>query len=533
MKCAIYTALCVVSGCAMVLIVAGGSRLVSAQTSNSSTNSCLGGYPFPPNLIPADTCTQMSRVQEQLDSIEERTLHSAESLPINSGTRLQQIRILGKLLLYDKRYSASRNEACTSCHTTETGFTGPISELNKTTVSYPGSVRHRFGSRKPKSYAYSPYSMIFHLDPGSQQFYGGNFWDQRATGWRLQNSSSQQAQEPPVDPLELGFPDSACVAYRLSKAPYLFLFKAVWGVGITAIKFPSNIEDICSTPTEGPSDPDFPGNVPLDELSRSLSKTVFDQFAMSITANEAGPDVSPFTSKFDYAITHPSQQILTADEQEGWELFDGKGKCNLCHLDSLTAVQSGTPEVRTDNVPETEPLFADFAAFNLGLPKNDDIPYLYENKPDKFGVTPNPQGTAFIDHGLGDFLRNAPGTGQINPQNAWIKFAGRSDGKFQTATIRDVDKRPYPTFVKSYFHNGVIKDLKTVVHFYNTRDVLPHCAKGVDDPGFGKTCWAPPEVSENLEQRIGNLGLTDHEEDLIVDFMKTLTDGYFPISPNQ
>lgn len=506
---------------------------MSAQTASSTSGSCLNGYPFPPNLIPADTCVQMDRVLEEIDQIEEQTLQSAESLPINPGTRLLQIRTLGKLFLYDKRYSANRNETCTSCHTTETGFTGPISELNKTTVGYPGSVRHRFGSRKPKSYAYSPYSQIFHLDPNSQQFYGGNFWDERATAWKLQNPSSQQAQEPPVDPLELGFSDSACVAYRLSQAPYLFLFKAVWGIGITAIKFPSNIEETCSTPTQGPTDPDFPGNVSLDELSRSLAKTVFDQFAMSITADEAGPDVSPFTSKFDFAVTHPNEQILTTDEQEGWELFDGKGKCNLCHLDSLTAFQSGQPQISIQEVPETEPLFTDFSAFNLGLPKNDDIPFLYENKPDKFGVTPNPQGPSFIDHGLGDFLRNAPGTGQINPNDRWMKLAKQNDGKFQTATIRDVDKRPNADFVKAYFHNGVIKDLKTVVHFYNTRDVLPHCPKGVDDPGFGKTCWAPPEVEENLEQRIGNLGLTDREEELIVEFMRTLTDGYTPTNPNQ
>jgi hypothetical protein len=30
---------------------------------------------------------------------------------------------------------------------------------------------------------------------------------------------------------------------------------------------------------------------------------------------------------------------------------------------------------------------------------------------------------------------------------------------------------------------------------------------------------------------IGNLGLTDHEEDLIVLFMQTLTDGFRPATP--
>ncbi len=512
--------------CGVVLLFTGGTHRMSAQTAAWGTNSCLSGYSYPKGLIPPGVCTAVDRVLENIDDIEHDTLKTARSLPIEPGTRLPQIRILGKLLLYDKNYSALRNSACTSCHSSETGFTGPISELNQTTVDYPASVRYRFGSRKPKSYAYSPYSQIIHLDPNSQQFYGGNFWDQRATAWKLQNPSSQQAQEPPVDALELGFPDSACVVYRLSQAPYLFLFKAVWGIGITAIRFPSNIEEICSTPTQGPSDPDFAGNVPLDELSRSLAKTAFDQFAMSIAANEAGPDVSPFTSKFDYAITHPNQQVLTADEEDGWELFDGKGKCNLCHVDSLTAFQSGQREISTGQVPESEPLFADFAAFNLGLPKNENLPFLYEDKADKYGVTPNPQGASYTDNGLGDFLRNASGTGQINPKNHWMKLAEQNDGKFQTATIRDVDKRPYPSFVKAYFHNGVIKDLKTVVHFYNTRDILPRCSKGVNDPGFGKTCWPAPEVSENLEQRIGNLGLTDHEEDLIVDFMKTLSDGH-------
>ncbi len=519
--------------CIAMWLIAGQPRTVSAQNSTAGSESCLSGYSYPPGLIPSGVCEGMSRVLREIDAVEAATLKQAKALPINAGTRLKQIRTLGKLLLYDKNYSVERNTACVSCHTTETGFTGPLSELNQTTVSYPAAVRYRFASRKPKSYAYAPFLAVLHLDPGSKQLYGGNFWDQRAGGWKLQNPSSQQAQEPPVDALEMGLPDSACVVYRLSKAPYLFLFEDVWGIDIAAIRFPADIETTCSTPTQGPPDPDFAGNVPLDALSRSLVRTVYDQFGMSIAANEAGPDVSPFTSKFDYAITHPDQQILTADELRGWELFDGKGKCNLCHLDSLTAFQSGEPSISTRQVPETEPLFTDGASFNLGLPKNDDIPYLYEDKPDKYGVTPNPQGPSYTDGGLGDFLRNAPGTGQINPQNRWMKLASENEGKFETATTRDVDKRPYPSFVKAYFHNGVIKDLKTVVHFYNTRDVLPRCSKGEDDPGFGKTCWPPPEVPQNVEQRIGNLGLSDQEEDLIVDFMKTLTDGYSATSPDQ
>jgi cytochrome c peroxidase len=84
--------------------------------------------------------------------------------------------------------------------------------------------------------------------------------------------------------------------------------------------------------------------------------------------------------------------------------------------------------------------------------------------------------------------------------------------------------RPCPTFVKAYIHNGYFKSLKEVVHFYNTRDVLPRCKPG--DPREKVTCWPAPEVKENMNTTIGNLKLTDKEEDQIVAFLKTLTDGY-------
>ncbi|MBV8478191.1 MAG: cytochrome C [Acidobacteria bacterium] len=517
---------------AVVCGTLSGNFSVSAQTGNDPEKSSSVGPYHIPEFIPPNYIQELDAVLAQLDQIEQQTLAQARALPINPGTRLLQVRTLGKLILYDKSYSVRNNTPCTLCHVKETGFTGPLSDLNQDTVSYPGSVRYRFTSRKPKSYAYSPYSQVFHLDPGSKLFYGGNFWDQRATAWKLQNPSSQQAEEPPLDPLEMGFPDSACAVYRLSKAPYLFLFKDVWGIAIEAVKWPPNTGQICSTPTMGPPDPDFPGNVPLDKLSRAIEKSIYDQFAMSIVADEAGPDVSPFNSKFDYAITHPKQQVLSAAEMAGWRLFDGKGKCNLCHTDSLSAFQQGEPDVNVSQVPDTEPLFTDFAAFNLGLPKNDDNPYLYEDKPDNYGVNPNPQGPSYIDLGLGAFLSDMPGVGQLNPNNRWKRFEPASNGKFQTATIRDVDKRPYPGFVKAYFHNGFVKSLKDVVHFYNTRDVLAKCSSP-DSPGVGKTCWPSPEVPENVDQRIGNLGLTDEEENEIVDFMKTLSDGYFPINPSQ
>ena len=45
------------------------------------------------------------------------------------------------------------------------------------------------------------------------------------------------------------------------------------------------------------------------------------------------------------------------------------------------------------------------------------------------------------------------------------------------------------------------------------------------------TCWPQPEVSNNEDMTLGNLQLTDQEENQIVIFMQTLTDGFDPANP--
>jgi len=84
-----------------------------------------------------------------------------------------------------------------------------------------------------------------------------------------------------------------------------------------------------------------------------------------------------------------------------------------------------------------------------------------------------------------------------------------------------------PAFVKAYGHNGYFTSLKAIVHFYNTRDVLPRCQP--HDVNEGTTCWPAPESTDNMNtSKVGNLGLSDTEEDALVAFMQTLTDGFMP-----
>jgi hypothetical protein len=67
------------------------------------------------------------------------------------------------------------------------------------------------------------------------------------------------------------------------------------------------------------------------------------------------------------------------------------------------------------------------------------------------------------------------------------------------------------------------------VHFYNTRDALPRCQP--PNVGEGMTCWPAPESTSNMNtKRVGRLGLSDAEEDAIVGFMQTLTDGFMPVN---
>src|SRR5665647_1055917 len=194
----------------------------------------------------------------------------------------------------------------------------------------------------------------------------------------------------------------------------------------------------------------------------------FDRVGLAIAAYEGSSEVNQFSSKFDYYLKGIVK--LSPKEKQGLNLFNKKGKCALCHI-SLGK----------------KPLFTDFTFDNLGVPINPINP-VYHWDP------------GFIDYGLGGYLET---------RSDYASMASVNMGKQKVPTLRNVDKRPSVNFTKAYTHNGVFKSLKEVVHFYNTRDV-----EGA-------------EVKENVNTvQVGNLGLTDGEENLIVAFMKTLSDGY-------
>ena len=130
-----------------------------------------GGSSAQEMTVSPEALRQIAQVEAEIDRIEAQTL---ERLVSPANNQVQRIELLGKLMLYDRHLSVHRNEACAFCHMPETGFTGPVSELNRTTGSYPGSVRTRFSNRKPQTHAYAPLSPVLHYNPGQGDLVGGN-----------------------------------------------------------------------------------------------------------------------------------------------------------------------------------------------------------------------------------------------------------------------------------------------------------------------------------------------------------------------
>lgn len=279
-------------------------------------------------------------------------------------------------------------------------------------------------------------------------FMGGNFWDGRATGELLGNPAADQALGPFLNPLEMNNPSPQAVCESVKMSNFA---EHLTGYSYATL---------------------FSQAFGYGSLDCSNYMETYYRIGKAIAAYEGSKEVNQYSSKYDYYRAGKAQ--LTYEEKWGMDLFKGKAKCSGCH-------------------PLGE--FTDFRFHNLGIPKNPENPFYTQ-------YMFNPQGYYWIDPGLKGFLETRP--------DYW-QYADANYGKHRTQTLRNVDKRTIPGFVKAYMHNGSLKSLKEVVHFMNTRDTA---------------FWPEPEVPCDLSMDVGNLYLTDAEENALVAFMKTLSDGY-------
>ncbi len=403
-----------------------------------------------------------------------------------AATSLDQLLLvrLGKRLYEDPDLSLNGNQACMTCHHPTAGFADPVDRVAPTVRPVSeGSVAGLFGGRNAPSAAYAAYSPMFHYDEEEGLFFGGVFWDGRATGRKdvtatgglgagpTGDTLADQAKGPFGNPVEmaLGPKTEHAVVKAVKQSDYAWLFKKVFGW--KAFK------------DEEAAYNNIALAISAFERSHRLNrfKSKFDRFIA-----EQGGDVSGFTD----VPPNFKSRVYSREEAEGLALFNGKGQCALCH-----------PTAGHDE--NTPPMLTDFSFDNLGIPENPTIKALV-------GVDPLP-----IDYGLGAQIAQLEAAfgGPVAKQmvvdgvGGQVEVATHEAGKFKVSSLRNIAR------TAPYGHNGYFATLYDIVHFYNTRDIAD-------------ANWPVPEVAMNVNDgELGDLDLTFEEEQKIVIFLETLTDG--------
>ncbi|MGD9811879.1 MAG: cytochrome c peroxidase [Sphingobium sp.] len=349
---------------------------------------------------------------------------------------------LGKALFFDTSLSNKGTQACGSCHMPTSAFTDPGFQFPTSAGDNPDL----FGNRNTPSAMYAAYSPIFSYDNEEGLYVGGQFWDGRAA------TLEDQAKAPFLNPVEMGNASPADVVGKLQSGANASAFAALYGETI------------------------------FDDVDAAYGK-----IAQAIAEYERSPELSPFSSKYDYYLQ--GQVKLSITEERGLALFNDpeKGNCAACHISEVG--------------PGGElPLFTDFTYDNIGIPKNYDSGFL--TMPEEF----NPDGVSFLDLGLG---------GIVGDESLY--------GAFKVPTLRNIG------ITAPYGHNGYFDSLDQVVDFYATRDVKAECV-GTGTSAADATalhCWPAAEFPDQMNvDELGNLPLNSWEKSYLVSFLNTLTDGY-------
>jgi len=382
---------------------------------------------------------------------------------------LTQQEELGQFLYFDTRLSEPDGQACASCHEPGFGFVDPDKGIPVSEGVIPGL----FGGRNSPASAYAMYAPIRYLDDGEGLWIGGQFWDSRATGEVLGDPLADQALGPFLNPVEMANPSKDTVVRDALNGPYGALFAQECGGGTVEAAYDCIALSIAA--------------FERTELFGQFSSKYDHYLQACLTAGGSPDDCAKgkigtvaekvgtkFFSKKEWA---GMQLFMGEDNDNNGVLEQGEGaSCILCHVADWTEDPGNVVVPAWSPNGMIPPLFTDFTYDNLGVPKSDH-PLLVNNP---------------MDLGLGPVVGNSA-----------------ENGKFKVMTLRNIH------LTGPYAHNGLFKKLEDITHFYNTRDV----------PG----AWAAPEYPDTVNfDELGNLGLSAKDEDALVKFMKTLSDGWTP-----
>lgn len=212
---------------------------------------------------------------------------------------------------------------------------------------------------------------------------------------------------------------------------------------------------------------------------------------VALEAYEEDPIFYPYDSKYDAFLA--GRATLTTQEARGLKLFQdpAKGNCSHCHISERGL--DGTP-----------PQFTDYGMIAIGVPRNPKIP-----------ANADP---SYFDLGV------------CGPLRTDMKAHPGYCGLFLTPTLRNVATRT------TFFHNGLLHNLRDAVAFYATRDTDPARWYPRDPSGrIHKYDDLPGAYVDNVnveppfDRKLGDSpALSDQDIDDIVAFLQTLTDGYKP-----
>lgn len=227
---------------------------------------------------------------------------------------LTQMEQLGKIMYQDKDFSRNGTQSCQTCHHHISGFADPTNMRDPVnTVVSLGDDGVSLGGRNAPTSAYAGFSPALHKE--NDAYVGGLFWDGRATGGsvNLADPLAEQAQGPPLNPVEMNMPDKEAVVAVVRSAPYASLFRKVFG------------------------------SASLDNVD-----SAWDNIAKAIAKYERSNEVQAFSSRLD-------KGQLTDQEKRGQHLF--AINCAKCHSMETVAGAKG-------------PLFTNYTYANIGLPAN-------------------------------------------------------------------------------------------------------------------------------------------------------------------
>ena len=190
--------------------------------------------------------------------------------------------------------------------------------------------------------------------------------------------------------------------------------------------------------------------------------------------------MTTFSSKYD--AVHAGKAQFTPLEQEGYD-------CSAARQNA-TAVIVTVDRARIRCSPISR------RAISEPLPTRPAL--LCRGRPDGRGYVANKSGACFRRFRRGRFLAGRPPLSQPSAVDARWKPLPRTavDSRCRRCAMSISGRVPTSSRLRS---QRLFQEPQAIVHFYNTRDMLPRCS--AHDPGEGTTCWPAPETTENLNTK--------------------------------